>query len=462
MIFIDAIVPVYNVEPYLRECIDSLINQTISFHKIILINDGSTDRSGKICEEYCDRYDFIKLINQDNRGLGAARNVGIRNSQADYVVFVDSDDFVSDRMVERICSELKEEKVDMLIYSAGERYDIDSAQKPGYFKHSDFLNGKTMNGFRYIKEAFPRNYIISACIAAYRRRFLLDNRIFFPERLLHEDHFFNMQVWINANKMRYIGDSLYIRRYRENSITTSEYSRKRCQDLIDGKILEWNYIRERQKKIEPWIIRIFVLQETAKILDMLKENSRPEWKMAEQLQELFFTYWISFLEKELSWSESYLVLQIINVIPNDFSDIKYKGLNRKRLIGKYKEILKAGIKDRLKQISLCEGKVGIYGVGAHTELLLDCYQRYIGDWDADLFFVVTKLDGRGEYRGREIISCDRLTNDVDYIIVSSLVYQEDMVANLKKVGIDNDKIITLYGSNEVCDITQANALLLEK
>ncbi len=90
-----VIVPVYNVEKYLDECISSLLSQTEAFDEIILINDGSTDQSEKICEKYCLEYSCIRLMSQGNRGQGAARNKGIVNATGDYVIFVDSDDYVS-------------------------------------------------------------------------------------------------------------------------------------------------------------------------------------------------------------------------------------------------------------------------------------------------------------------------------------------------------------------------------
>lgn len=463
MILVDAIVPVYNVEPYLRDCIESLLKQRIPFHKIILVNDGSTDKSKEICEEYSYKYRNIELINQKNQGLGCSRNVGIKHSRADYVVFIDSDDFVSDRMTERVLCELEIKQVDVLIYNASEQYDIDIERQKNYFEHSTFLNDRIMSGTEYFVMAFPRNYIVSACVAAYSRKFLLQNSICFPEGIYHEDYFFYMQVWLNARMIKCIGDALYIRRYRVNSITTSPYCAKRCKDLIEGKILEWKYIRKYEGKIADWIIRLIILNEMAKILNVLQDNSDPEWGMAEELLNEFWIYWGHILQGDLSWSESYLVLQIVS-LANDYPKSKMSEKMDLNLLGlKCKEKLEEGIRYRVSQTALSmDGKIGIYGVGAHTALLVELYEKFIGKMNKDVFFIVTEESEQREYYGRKIITYDHLQNDIDYVVISSLVYQEQMIENLKKVGINNKKLIVLYSNNEVCDITQAYKMLTER
>ncbi len=91
---VSVIVPVYKVEPYLERCLDSLLNQTLKEIEIIIIDDGSPDRCGQICDAYAARDDQFRVVHQENRGLSAARNVGIEMAQADYLMFVDSDDWV--------------------------------------------------------------------------------------------------------------------------------------------------------------------------------------------------------------------------------------------------------------------------------------------------------------------------------------------------------------------------------
>ena len=99
---ITVIVPIYNAELYLEKCLESLVCQTVAFDEIILINDGSTDESSSICDKYCGTYEYFKLVKQENKGQGTARNRGIWQAKGDYILFVDSDDYVDLRLCERV------------------------------------------------------------------------------------------------------------------------------------------------------------------------------------------------------------------------------------------------------------------------------------------------------------------------------------------------------------------------
>ena len=96
---ISVIIPVYNVEKYLSKCIESVLEQDFSDYEIILIDDGSTDTSGKLCDEYAENYSAIKVIHQQNKGLGGARNTGIEAAEGQYLLFVDSDDYIRDNIM---------------------------------------------------------------------------------------------------------------------------------------------------------------------------------------------------------------------------------------------------------------------------------------------------------------------------------------------------------------------------
>ena len=97
---VSVIVPVYNVEKYIRKCLDSIVSQTLNDLEIILVNDGSTDTSPAICEEYKRKDERIKMITQKNQGLSAARNAGLKDATGEYVIFIDSDDYIAENMLE--------------------------------------------------------------------------------------------------------------------------------------------------------------------------------------------------------------------------------------------------------------------------------------------------------------------------------------------------------------------------
>ena len=104
---VSVIVPVYNVEDYIRECLDSLINQTLTDIEIILVDDGSKDLSGTICDEYAKKDCRIKVIHKENGGQSSARNAGLKVSTGEYILFVDSDDYIVENTLETLLNEAK-------------------------------------------------------------------------------------------------------------------------------------------------------------------------------------------------------------------------------------------------------------------------------------------------------------------------------------------------------------------
>lgn len=112
---ISVIVPVYNVERYLRRCVDSILHQTYRNLEVLLVDDGSTDASGAICDEYAAQEERVTAVHQKNGGLSAARNAGLERAQGTYLCFVDSDDFLDSRMLETLCCDLQEKDADVAV-----------------------------------------------------------------------------------------------------------------------------------------------------------------------------------------------------------------------------------------------------------------------------------------------------------------------------------------------------------
>ena len=112
---ISVIVPVYNVERYLRRCVDSILHQTYRNLEVLLVDDGSTDASGAICDEYAAQEERVTAVHQKNGGLSAARNTGLERAQGTYLCFVDSDDFLDSRMLETLCRDLQEQNADVAV-----------------------------------------------------------------------------------------------------------------------------------------------------------------------------------------------------------------------------------------------------------------------------------------------------------------------------------------------------------
>ena len=150
---VSIIVPVYRVEEYLRRCIESIINQTYSNFELILVDDGSPDNCGKICDEYAQRYDFITVIHQINQGISAARNNAVKKAQGDYITFVDSDDFVTADYLEYLVSVLRKYNADVSVGGSIYQYEDSEIKIPKNETYTTFHTPEealiTMN---YVKD----------------------------------------------------------------------------------------------------------------------------------------------------------------------------------------------------------------------------------------------------------------------------------------------------------------------
>jgi glycosyltransferase involved in cell wall biosynthesis len=226
---ISVVIPVYNVEPFLRECLDSVLGQTYADWEAICVNDGSTDGSAKILNEYAERDQRIQIIMRPNGGLSAARNTGLEAAKGEFVVFLDSDDWLEPNALEIITGSLKDE--DMLCFS-GRRF-FDETQS---FNPADVLQEKTYaSGMDYYNEnaLLQRDFaFVCVVLRAYRRASLIGNGLRFKEGILHEDNLFTPLACYYAKEVRVLNVCLYNYRVRANSITTT-VDLKRLTDLME-------------------------------------------------------------------------------------------------------------------------------------------------------------------------------------------------------------------------------------
>ena len=197
---VTIIVPVYNVEKYLIKCLDSLINQTYKNLEIIVVDDGSTDNSVKICDEFSNRDNRITVIHQKNAGLSVARNVGLDKMTGNYVTFVDSDDYLEINAIEKFLKILINECADIIL---SERITI--------FKDRIVHNSNKENekyNTELIKEKILLDKLENHVIAKFYKAELWKN-IRFPEKLVYEDFYIMPSVCVNAKKIVYKCEPLY-------------------------------------------------------------------------------------------------------------------------------------------------------------------------------------------------------------------------------------------------------------
>lgn len=226
--FFSVIIPVYNVELYLQDCLDSVHHQTFADWEAVCVNDGSTDSSAAILAEYVEKDIRFKMIAQVNGGLSAARNTGIKEAKGDYILFLDSDDWLEPNALETIAKALNNE--DMLCFS-GRRF----FEEANRFNPADELLEKVYeSGMDYYNEnaLLPHDFaFVCVVLRAYKRSFLLENNLRFEAGIFHEDNLFTPLSCYFAKNVRVVNACLYNYRIRANSITTTADLR-RLRDLM--------------------------------------------------------------------------------------------------------------------------------------------------------------------------------------------------------------------------------------
>lgn len=231
---VSVIIPVYNVEKYLKQCLDSVINQTLKEIEIICVNDGSTDNSYQILKEYAQKDKRIKIINKENGGLGAARNTGMEYATGEYIGFVDSDDWVELNTYEQFYRNAKTQNSDIVMCPIHVYDDITGELKYDnpYFTleclNEDFDNSL----FNHLKtKDFLFKISVTSPNKIYKKEYLNEINAKFPEGLIFEDNPFFYETYLKAKNVSLIRDFLYFYRInRKDSIILK--SDKNYFDLI--------------------------------------------------------------------------------------------------------------------------------------------------------------------------------------------------------------------------------------
>lgn len=213
-----VVIPSYNVEAYLEECLGSVAAQSYKDWEAIIVDDGSTDGSAVLAETWTRKDERFHLLKQENQGQSAARNVAMRIAQGEYLLFLDADDWLESDALQVLDSELQGEDV---ICFGGRRYFQDEKR----YEKADTLESKTYAcGWDYYRDNAlrpSRFAFVSVVLRAYKREFLLKNRLFFKEGIFHEDNLFTPIVLFYPGKTRVISDSLYNYRIRSGSTMTT-------------------------------------------------------------------------------------------------------------------------------------------------------------------------------------------------------------------------------------------------
>lgn len=223
---ISVIIPVYNVEKYLRECVESVLNQTYLNYEIILVDDGSTDSSGKICDEYSEN-EKVTVVHQKNAGLSAARNRGFDASRGEYVYYLDSDDYILPQTLSTLYSEATNNNSDVVFFDAVSFADGDFKVNQNYIRKTVY---EKCSGPEMLQKLQGEDEYHSAVPLLFiRKSLIVDNNLRFVDGIFYEDMVYTYQIFCCAKVVSQYKEAFYYRRYRQSSIMTSRKNKKHFQ-----------------------------------------------------------------------------------------------------------------------------------------------------------------------------------------------------------------------------------------
>ncbi len=262
---ISIIIPVYNVENYIKKCLDSVVTQNCSNFEVVIVIDGSKDASADICHEYAEKYDYITVFEQENKGLSAARNKGIELATGDYILLLDSDDWLTENGLSHVQNVIDNTAAE-IIFGKIHRYFEDTNRYRysvvDFTQYADDISPYEL----YCKLSEIKNFGFCAPHIVASKKFIVDNGLWFYEGIYHEDELWVPLVMTTANTVATCNEGHYVYRYgRTNSICTAKNIKKEYDKLavIDElkKALErlpkekHRYIKYKMRKLEWWVIR---------------------------------------------------------------------------------------------------------------------------------------------------------------------------------------------------------------
>lgn len=304
MALLDIIIPVYQVKQYLERCINSVLAQSFEDFEIILVDDGSTDGSGEICDSFAEQFNNIRVIHKTNGGLSSARNTGIQKSTAEFIMFLDSDDMIHPKTLEKQMNLIKQHNADVAVCSFQRFSDTDKIE---LFSDKSDENVKIISGIEAEKRLLEKLYTskyVSSCGKIYKRKLFDD--IQFPENRLFEDEFTTYQLYYKCDKI-VDSDSVYYYYFiNDNGITGTLNLNKRF-DSHDAQMERIAFFKNK-KETELYQMSILHLLHTAQwdLIACQKKQQEFDEEKAVKFQKQYASAmdWAR-IEKVVSFSKNY-------------------------------------------------------------------------------------------------------------------------------------------------------------
>ena len=330
---VSIIVPIYNSEKYMSKCIESILNQTLSEIEIILVNDGSTDNSGKIIENYAKKDNRIKVIHQQNSGPSVARNKGMSIAKGKYIGFVDSDDYIESNMYEELYNNANNKSIEVAMCSYNEKYlynDIEYVIKPKLDSNMIYEKEDIKQG---IISTFSKNDnygFYSLCNKLYLKEWLIKENLTIDINRDHgEDWWFNINVFSKLNSFVYIDKVLYnyvhsnnkslMVKYRENQFDLFLDGRLKMKEIMPKEYMDYNEFNKRfVYEFSAYIIRTFKEVQSSKKRKLLIRNVLNNEEVKESCKNLsglpIHFKVVSYLIKNNFKSLAFITYKCISII----------------------------------------------------------------------------------------------------------------------------------------------------
>lgn len=416
---ISVIVPVYNVERYLSECLDSILKQEDAVFEVICVNDGSTDSSLDILKKYADQDNRVKVFTKANGGLSDARNYGIKKAKGEFIYCLDSDDMIQDETaLSFMVKEMRENDLDILYFDGESFFESDDLHQKHKFFECGYERKKEYGFYECGQEFFAdlidnEDYFVNAALQCLKRSFVNDQQLNFPVGLLYEDNLFKFESLLVAGKVKHVKKTIYIHRVRENSITTEEKNFAHFYSYWQVYKSMCFFWKQRESEIR-------YPKQVEKVLNKIARNAVNSFN--------------GLLQKGKSLdgvptSEAREIREFLNVFETNKED--------KIMVSKLTE-------NTLKEVSKKSSKLIIYGAGAVGNVCIEYLLRQNINVEA---VAVTDIEENPVHLWGKRIYCidDIMEKYDDYIILICVMEkrQKSIESLLLEKGINKDNIYAM-------------------
>ncbi len=307
MISVSVIIPVYGVEKYLSDCLDSVLAQTLTEIEILCIDDASPDRCPEILDDYSRKDPRIKVFHlSENRKQGYGRNLGFTEAKGKYVYFLDSDDMIVPEALEILFRTAEKENLQGILFDSRVIFECEELRSRFSEIYVDIRKGvyeeKTVTGMELADQMLANNdWTVLVQREFWLREYLIEKEIRFPEDAEHEDQFFSIASVLSAERIRYLPEQLFIRRYRSNSVMTTVAAPKNFHGYLVNIVELIAFLRKTGLSGRPVDI---LLKNLFANLDrlypvFLQGNKEKDWFHTDQLKDIYTFY--HYLRETREW-----------------------------------------------------------------------------------------------------------------------------------------------------------------